>query len=104
LAIAVLALSLSVALGQQRVEDKTVGHKVAEAKNAEAVDAGKPQTVVYLRGDAVGLHLNYVPSATQMPTVRGAFVRIDPEWVVLSRGGKEVLIPRGTVLMIESPQ
>jgi hypothetical protein len=91
LAIVAVALSVGVAAGQP-------GGAAGEKPEAKA------ESVVYLRGDAVGVHLNYVPAATQMPTVRGSSVRIDPEWVVVFRGGRQVMVPRSAVLMVDTPQ
>ena len=103
LAVVALVLSFSVARGQ-RAEDKTVEEKMKE-RRAQVAGAEQPArrlTTVYLRGDAVGQHLNYTPpSPTNMPSVQGELTRMDAEWVVLTnRSGKQSMIARSAVLMV----
>ena len=101
LAVLALVLSFSVARGQ-RAEDKTVEEKMKE-RRAEVAGAEQPArrlATVYLRGDAVGQHLNYMPSPTNMPSVHGELTRMDAEWVVLTNRGKQSMIARSAVLMV----
>ena len=112
LAIPTSVLCFSIALGQ-RVEDKTIEQKMKEKRTAQVAGAAAEQddkqqekpaarrlTTVYLRGDAVGLHLNYVPSANTMPTVQGELTRMDAEWVVLTSRSRDTMIARSAVLMV----
>ena len=72
----------------------------AEPEKKPQPAAAKRITTVYLRGEAVGLDLNYIPSTSSMPRVQGELVRIDADWVVLSTKGKESLVAKPAVLMI----
>jgi hypothetical protein len=104
LVVAALVLTFSVALGQ-RAEDKTTEQKMKEVRKAHVAGGEEPAparrlTTVYLRGDAVGQHLNYVPSATNMPTVQGELTRMDAEWVVVTSRSKDTMIARSAVLMV----
>jgi hypothetical protein len=56
---------------------------------------------VYIRGDAAGQALQYVPGVTNSPSVSGAIRAINNDWVVISQDKREYHIPRGVVLTIE---
>ena len=108
--IAVLVVAAGLAgLAQWRVaaaaaeaERTTKTEAPAQARRAD--DARKRQiATVYLRGDAMGQRLNYVPGVSNMPSVQGELVSIDAEWVILTVGGKrQRMVARSAILMIES--
>ena len=86
----------AAAEGQQ--EERTA--EPAKRAQPAAGAAGRRVTRVYLRAEAVGHELNYIPSTSQLPQVQGELVRIDPDWVVLSSKGQESLVAKSAVLMI----
>jgi hypothetical protein len=87
----------SAAEGQQE-ERKAEPEKKPQPAAAGA--GAKRVTSVYLRAEAVGHDLNYVPSISSLPRVQGELVRIDADWVVLSGKGKESMVAKSAVLMI----
>jgi hypothetical protein len=102
--VAVLAVVVGLAgLVQWRAsaaEGQQEERKTEPEKKPQPAAAAKRITTVYLRGEAVGLDLNYVPPASSMPRVQGELVRIDADWVVLSGKGKESMVAKSAVLMI----
>ena len=101
--IAVLAVVLALA---GFVQWRASAAEAQEEKKAEAAQkappaaAGRRLSTVYLRGDAVGAKLDYIPTTGNLPRVQGELVGMDGDWVILSGKGKESMVARSAVLMI----
>ena len=102
--VAVLAVVVALAgFAQWRAaaaEGRQEERKAEPEKKAQPAAAGRPVASVYLRAEAVGQKLNYIPSPNQLPRVQGELVRMDADWVVLSSKGRESMVARSAVLMV----
>ena len=101
--IAIVAAIVAIAGLAQWTARRADAAQAQEPKKADQPAPGRAKrlTTVYIRGDAVGQHLDHTPAIGSMPTVRGELGNIDQNWVVLSSsGGKQSMIARSAVLMI----